>query len=306
MEKRDTQYHDFVDLESQERINKREIASEIEPESNIYTDLDESESGNDRYKRSDDYNLQEESQNNYEYLKKKRSNDYESYSPNSFDFGEENYHEIKKRQENQDDAPSSDDRRRSKKCKNLNESLNNLNTSINVILSLSNDDGDYVWNMINPIAQFILLNQSQILDLSFNINELLKQNVSYLRWSKLPDNVRTALLSQNIANLLSLTFKQWGWVGADSDASDLTLYDLLSAKSKILLPNLSTVLGRLDLSLKINEPPSSLNANFLDTFFKAFFRRDRQEKKQEKATNTKKIAKQVWLNASKFVKSLDL
>ena len=293
LDKRDAEQYDFVDLgESFDNRRKRENSeSDIDSESDSVNDSNDSDNNEiiaKINKRSDDeIKFQEEDSLNQYLKKKKRSIDLENYDGV--------IHDLEKRS--------------NYKRSRLNESLNNLNASLNLILSLSSDNGNFVWNMINPVAQFILLNQTQILALSFDINALIKQNVSYLSWSNLPDNVRGVLLSQNIASLLSLTFAQWGWVDENSNEFNSTLYALLPARSQILLPKLSAVLAPLDLSLKINKPPKKLH--FLDTFFRSFLRINRKDRQQqnEKQNNhfeSKSIAKQAWQRANKFLKSLDL
>jgi hypothetical protein len=140
----------------------------------------------------------------------------------------------------------------------------------------------YFWDLLPPNAQFILVNQSQILALPFNISQQLNQNgSSSLNWTSLPANVQAILLQQQ-GSLLFLSFAQWGWVDGNSSFANSTLFSLFPLKVQTLMPNITNLLAPLKYNLQIDLTVlnQTLYANFvgkrpkaylLNSFFSSFF-----------------------------------
>lgn len=192
----------------------------------------------------------------------------------------------------------------------------------------------YFWDLINPVARFILLNQTLISSLSFNIAESLASNNSCLNWSLLPSNVQQSLLAQKASELLSLSYQQWGWVDSSNSFANTTLLSLLSASFQSSLSNLYILLAPLvydsqvdltDLNKTIsenavlNQKKSKLakgNAvkDFFDEFFKFFkgllpangrFRRGKFVSSSKKPT-AQSIYTDAVKRAENYVKSVGI
>ena len=141
----------------------------------------------------------------------------------------------------------------------------------------------FFWDLFPPNAQFLLVNQSQILALPFNVSQQLIQNgTNSLSWSSLPSNVQTLLLNQQ-GSLLNISFSQWGWTDANSSFANSTLFSLFPLKVQTQLPNIIGVLAPLKYNLQIdlNALNQTLYANALNrkrpksflvnSFFGSFF-----------------------------------
>ena len=133
----------------------------------------------------------------------------------------------------------------------LNISLQTLLTAVTTTPDATHDVR-YLWDLINPVARFVLLNQTQISQLPFNITSQLQSNVASLNWTQLSSNVQTAVLNQPISALLSLTYQQWGWVDSTSSFSSTTLLSLLSTSVQSSLNNVYILLAPLAYNSQID------------------------------------------------------
>jgi hypothetical protein len=112
----------------------------------------------------------------------------------------------------------------------------------------------FIWDLLNPIVRFLLLNQTQVITYSpsFNITHQILTNSNGLNWNELPGKVQTLLMSQNNNNaILSLTFSQWGWTESVQYAN-LTLKSLLPNWSRSSLADILNVMKPVQLDLKID------------------------------------------------------
>lgn len=180
------------------------------------------------------------------------------------------------------------DRRNSNSKQNqLNEAnqdiLARLNASVDALLASQQqndtDDFAYAWDMINPCARFILLNQTQVFSqLSFEIEAKLKENNSSLNWCYLPSKVKSFLLGQKLPIILGLTYEQWGW--NQNLFSNATLYSLLPYENQIILPSIANIISpiQFDLKLVCDELNQTISSSvessqyLLDRYFDSFIR----------------------------------
>jgi hypothetical protein len=145
------------------------------------------------------------------------------------------------------------------------------------------DNNKYFWDLINPSARFLLLNQTQVSSIPFyNVTSQLQQNVSNLNWVALPADVQSFLLGQSPAALLNLTYLQWGWVDLSNTFASTTLFSLLSVKQQNSLPNASVILAPITYSLNVdltvlnqtlssNQNSYKRKKNLVGEFFESFF-----------------------------------
>ena len=128
-----------------------------------------------------------------------------------------------------------------------------INASIECILkstvSVQNSDSIYFWDVLNPVIKFALLNQTQVLALSFDIQQAINNNVDNLNWTNIPEEVQTLLVQQQ-SSLLYLKFSDWGWADLD-----VTLNSMLSEQGKFMLASLEPLLQLLafDLIIDLNK-----------------------------------------------------
>lgn len=168
--------------------------------------------------------------------------------------------------------------------------LENLNSMVKTLLnsterkcSASVDDCVYFWDILDPLVKFLLLNQTEILNVSFNISDKLTESKHYLNWTVLPENVKEILKNQHGSSYLFLTFEQWGWTKRGGQFSGATLYSMLPAKAHAVLSEMLLILAPIEYDLKINhsklnrileaglsEPPNSFKY-FADIFIDSFF-----------------------------------
>ena len=135
--------------------------------------------------------------------------------------------------------------------------LSQLNSSIQTLLSATlvqanTDRLVYFWDTINPVARFLLLNQTQVAALSHNVTQQAQLNVSNLNWTALPINVQAFLLSQSIPNLYNLTFEQWAWVNSSNTFASSNLNSLLPANVINSLSNAFILLAPISYNLQID------------------------------------------------------
>ena len=119
----------------------------------------------------------------------------------------------------------------------------------------------------------------------FDVISQLRQNVSNLNWVALPAGVQSFLLAQSDADLLSLTYLQWGWVDTTNTFASTTLYSLLPANIQNALPNAFNLLAPVtyDLSIdltvlnqtlynsQIKKSYNNRKRNLVVEFFESFF-----------------------------------
>jgi len=140
---------------------------------------------------------------------------------------------------------------------NYQNKLSRLNSSVKSILSVSSlaipgDQVAFFWDLINPVARFLLLNQTQVSSLPFDVISQLRQDVRNLNWAALPAGVQSFLLAQSDADLLSLTYLQWGWVDTTNTFASTTLYSLLPANLQNALPNAFNLLAPVTYDFSID------------------------------------------------------
>ncbi len=96
------------------------------------------------------------------------------------------------------------------------------------------------------MIRFAILNQSQVLALSFDIQKAIVNDVNNLNWTNIPSEIQTFLVQQQ-SSILYLKFSDWGW----SD-SDRTVYSLISNQGKYMLPTVEPFLESLSYDLLID------------------------------------------------------
>jgi hypothetical protein len=109
-----------------------------------------------------------------------------------------------------------------------------------------------LWDLLPSVNRLLLLNQTQVQTLGYNVNQ--NFSASKLLWVNLPTPVQN-LLSSQLANLglLNLSFLEWGWVNSNTDQFfNSTLYTLLSTNQVALLPNVTNLINQISFSQVVN------------------------------------------------------
>lgn len=133
-----------------------------------------------------------------------------------------------------------------------------IQQSVSTLLAASkakpgpNSDIHYFWDLLSPLTQFVLLNQSQVLALQFNVTEKVSQNVSNLNWDLLPENVRAYLLTHEASQLLYMPFSQWGWTDSKNLFAPSTLFSLMTKKDQMIVPNVLAMIAPIHFNLPID------------------------------------------------------
>lgn len=115
-----------------------------------------------------------------------------------------------------------------------------------------NSNLQYFWDMIPPLVQFILLNQTQVSNLNFNVTQKVQQNVSNLNWNVLPENVKSYLLTHEAAQILYMRFNEWGFTDAKNIFAPSTLFSLMTKKDQMQAPNVLAIVAPIHFNLKID------------------------------------------------------
>ena len=139
--------------------------------------------------------------------------------------------------------------------------MNQANKSIQIVLSAaipsltapSSNDTQYLWDLLNPVARFILLNQTAVSnDQQFNVTSQLVQNLT-ISWAAIPAGVQTALLNEKTtAALVNLTFVQWGWSQAGDIYATVTLFSLIGTQGQQALPQIDALVAPLNFNTVLN------------------------------------------------------
>lgn len=135
--------------------------------------------------------------------------------------------------------------------------LSQISSSVEILLQTSklkhnNDHIEYFWNFLNPLTRLVLLNQTEMLKLPFNVTEQIIQSDYNLNWQKLPLSVQSLLLNQQGSSLLFLTFEQWGWVQSGNKFAAATFYSILPVEIKQILPRLFLILAPIQYDLQVS------------------------------------------------------
>ena len=112
---------------------------------------------------------------------------------------------------------------------------------------VSSSDTEYLWNLINPVIRFLILNQTRInSNLEWNITQKLETNPASLDWDSLPEKVQVFLLAENSRNTFQeLKFRHWGWVTESSVFADFSLKFLLKLQAQEYIPHVIALLAPL-------------------------------------------------------------
>jgi hypothetical protein len=110
----------------------------------------------------------------------------------------------------------------------------------------------YFWDTIDLSVRFLLLNQSQVAALSYNVSQQAQLNVSNLNWAALPLNVQSFLLGQSLPSVYSLTFEQWAWVSSSNAFYNSTLSSLLPTNVLSSLPDALILLAPISYNMQID------------------------------------------------------
>ena len=167
--------------------------------------------------------------------------------------------------------------------------MGRLNSSVQIILSstIVQSDTDQVvtyWDTFNLAVRFLLLNQTGVKQLSYNVTKQAQANVSNLNWAALPADVQSFLLSQSVPVIFNLTFSEWAWVDSDNAFANTTLFSLLPVNAQNCANNASVLISPLTFDLLIditvlNQTLSAANPknrhlkrrNLVNEFFESYF-----------------------------------
>ena len=129
----------------------------------------------------------------------------------------------------------------------------NAQRILNATVATQSNDTRYIWDLIDPVYRFVLLNQSLIFA-QWDVSQALANNQTKLNWDSIPANVQTILLTERTQNLfLNLSFLDWGWVNSNTDAfSNSTLFSLLSSQAQATYANVSATLAQITFNTLVN------------------------------------------------------
>ena len=138
--------------------------------------------------------------------------------------------------------------------------MNEVNITTTILLSAivpalgTSSDTAYLWDLIEPVQRFLLLNQTSIsTTLSWNVTQQFLQNKSSINWLSIPSNVQLFLGEELILNqLLNLTFFSWGWTDSNSTFASSTLFSLLNLQGQENLPIIQSITTKLTFSTILN------------------------------------------------------
>lgn len=212
-----------------------------------------------------------------------------------------------------------------------------LNSSYQTLLKATNiqdltHDIRHLWDLLNPVVRFVLLNQTQISSLPFNVTIQLQTDVNNLNWTYLPTNVQSVLLAQTPSMLINLSFLNWGFVDSANSFADSTVNSLLPTTVQNSLASVYILLAPLSFDLQVDltalnqtlQATTTASYNhrqhgvtvrrFLESFFESFERllpegRHRRFpsrfpiKKQPTASST---FSEAMSRAERFIRSLNI
>jgi hypothetical protein len=211
--------------------------------------------------------------------------------------------------------------------------ISKLNRSVNQILNATVSSGSYspptivyLWDLLPAVHRFLLLNQSIVQQLPWNVTANLLSNSTQLQWSTLTSDVQNVLaLELTNLNLINLTFSQWGWSSASDSLAGSTLFSLLSSTQQSLLPNVTSLVNQLSFGQLLNTTMLRGSRGFGDfsdaLSFGSYpekpsgFRHKRAPNKPNKPNNRPQVAQpvtaytllgQAWWNAATFLKGSSL
>ena len=138
--------------------------------------------------------------------------------------------------------------------------MNKVNKTTEILVSAvvpalgSGNDTAYLWDLIEPVQRFLLLNQTSIAaTLSWNVTQQLQQNLTDLSWATIPSNVQLFLQQELLLNQFSnLTFFSWGWTDSNNTFASTTLISLLTSQGQQNLPIIQSILAPLTFSTILN------------------------------------------------------
>lgn len=116
----------------------------------------------------------------------------------------------------------------------------------------TNQEVEYLWDLMNPLVRFLLLNRTQTKSLSFNVPQHLQQNQTVIKWINLPIQVQNLLLNQQGSALLYMSYEQWGWVDSRSIHAGVTLLSIIPNEFQNDLATMCLILAPIQFDLQIN------------------------------------------------------
>jgi hypothetical protein len=129
-----------------------------------------------------------------------------------------------------------------------------LQAAIPSAIAPASNDTQYLWDLLDPISRFLLLNQTAISSgQQFNVTLQLVQNQT-ISWLALTPGVQTALLNEGTvaSAILNLTFANWGWSQASDKFASTTLLSLISTQGQQALLQINTLLAPLNFNTVLN------------------------------------------------------
>ena len=135
--------------------------------------------------------------------------------------------------------------------------LSQLNFTVQILLSARSieDNADklaYIWDTIDLVARFLLLNQTQVAALSYNVTQQAQLNLTNLNWAALPMNVQVLLINQTTPAVYNLSFVQWAWVDSSNPFASSNLNSLLLSVVQSTLPNALIFLAPISYNTQID------------------------------------------------------
>ena len=148
--------------------------------------------------------------------------------------------------------------------------ISGVNNTVQAILqSLSTAPGSaYVWDLIPLAARFVLLNQTQVQQLPYNITDEFLKNNTNLSWATLPANVQNLLKNEQVnLQFLNLTLAQLGVVNPTSTIAAYTIFQLLNPTCQALLPNVTALLSQISIDNQVNTTALINTLNRLNPYY---------------------------------------
>lgn len=148
--------------------------------------------------------------------------------------------------------------------------ITGVNNTVQAILqSLSTAQGStYLWDLIPLTARFVLLNQTAVQQLPYNITDEFLKNNTNLSWATLPSNVQSLLKNEQVnLQFLNLTLAQLGVVDSTSTIAGYTIYQLLNPTCQALLPNVTALLSQVSIDTQVNATALVLTLASLNPYY---------------------------------------
>ena len=132
----------------------------------------------------------------------------------------------------------------------------NVNAIVSVSVNTSTADGNktiYLWDILPTAERFLMLNQTQVQMMKWNVSERVIANKTRLEWASLPAGAKFLLLKQNSdLAFFNLTYLQWAWVDTRSIFAQFTLLSLVPKEYLEFYPDILKIFNKLPFNMVLD------------------------------------------------------